>query len=738
MNFSNVPSEMKAFPNWVAWRYETVQGRSKQTKIPYSPTTGRRADSTHMGDWASFPKAYEFYQGGFDGLGFMFSGSPFAGVDFDELNEDAHRWIQWLNSYTEASPSGRGVHVIVRGAVPAGKRRGPIEVYSEGRYFTVTGEQLGNNAVREVDLGPLFVELGGQREAPQQFSFISPTSQSDEAVLRQASHAQNAEKFKSLWMGGIDSHGNDHSAADQALMNILAFYTQDTEQLKRMFRISGLGQRKKAHREDYLDRTIRKAFDQLLPVVKFEREPHQGIASQPSLSLAPAPLGGADSIIPNPGGMVGEIAEFIYRSAPVPIWDIAIAGALGLMSGICARSFSISGKGLNQYIVLLAKTGRGKEAMASGIAKLFRIVSNTEPAFQMFAGPSRIASGPALLKRLQSPIPSFLSIMAEMGHWMQELCGPRATANDKVLRSMILDLYSKSGPNDMLQPLIYSDTTKNTLPVRSPGVTILGESTPSQFYEALDLSVVEMGLLPRMLIIEYTGPRAPYNEEHESYQANPDFISRLTELCAYSLKMNNRNENSPVQLSWECQALDRQFRAHCDERINTDEGISVELWNRAHMKVLKTAAVLAVGNNPYQPAITPSEYNWALSLVQRDIERVSTRFESGQTGNQSNVSRQTSDIEKVLRDFLDPSKQISEKRADPAARSSGYISHGYIRYRLSQISSYSRSGDSSKVNLAIDISIKQCMESGILTKSVVKLPNGGNATYYGINAELVK
>ena len=45
--------------------------------------------------------------------------------------------------YIEASPSGTGIHIIVRGAVrDGGIRKGKVEMYSRGRFFTITGEIL--------------------------------------------------------------------------------------------------------------------------------------------------------------------------------------------------------------------------------------------------------------------------------------------------------------------------------------------------------------------------------------------------------------------------------------------------------------------------------------------------------------------------------------------------------------------------------------------------------------------
>lgn len=102
----------------------------------------------------------------------------------------------------------------------------------------------------------------------------------------------------------------------------------------------------------------------------------------------------------NPEGLLGDIAEYFYESAPRPSKLISIAGAIGFFAGIVGRGYNISGTGLNQYILVLAPTGSGKEAMASGIDRLIVEIRKQVPAVSDFMGPAEIASGPALLKYL--------------------------------------------------------------------------------------------------------------------------------------------------------------------------------------------------------------------------------------------------------------------------------------------------------------------------------------------------
>ncbi len=168
-----IPASLRELPQWVCWRYITRGG--KATKCPVNPQSGRRASSTNPSTWASFDEAVAAWQRdeGCAGVGFVFSADdPFTGIDLDECINDrgnlvdgAREIVKSLNSYTEVSPSGRGVKVFIVGIKPAGSRSRSrkvtgfreIEIYSEKRFFTVTGRHLPGTP-RDITLQELRIE----------------------------------------------------------------------------------------------------------------------------------------------------------------------------------------------------------------------------------------------------------------------------------------------------------------------------------------------------------------------------------------------------------------------------------------------------------------------------------------------------------------------------------------------------------------------------------------------------
>jgi len=744
----NVPADMRDYHQWVVWRYEDRDG-TKPTKVPYDPKTGRLASVSDAATWGTFEQVMTALgSGNWSGAGFVFTEhDPFAGVDLDDTAGDENalrvqlKIYQMFNSYAERSPSGKGLHIIVRGHVHGGRRRGKIELYSSGRFFTVTGDVFNDAPIaeRQTLVSTLWHELGGHIEQHNVSGDIVEKL-TDAEVIEKASNAVNGEKFMRLHSGDWHNDYPSQSEADQAYMNFLAFYSQHRTQLMRLFRQSPLGQREKAQRNGYLNYTINRAFDHMLPPIDAEGvfneaervvaaeqakraapvgtppqidlsaqiaramtppapKPIDGQAEIPAAPAQPAPAPVVASITPPPG-LVGELADFIYRSAPRPVPEIAIAAAIGLMSGVCGRSFNVSATGLNNYVLMLAPTGTGKEAMQSGIEKFMSYVMrggladdtglNTMPAVREFIGPAEISSGQALLKYIGKQR-SFCSVVGEFGLTMQRLAHPRASSSEIMLKKVLLDLYNKSGSGNVLRPTIYSDKEKNTDDVLSPAFTLLGESTPETYYSNLDESLISDGLLPRFLTIEYGGARPQFNEAHAYAVPSMDLVKRFCDLCDNSLRLNSHNMAVAVEYTPEADTFLREVDRYADSQINVpDQREAIRhLWNRAHIKTLKLAGLIAVGcadhgnTDRVSVVITKDVAEWAYALIERDIRSITRKFEMGEVGKNSEESKQVSDIIRVVNQYLtQPFEAVVKYGAKRAMHADHIVPYTFIQRRL--------------------------------------------------------
>lgn len=727
-DYHKIPKELQILPQWICWRLEDKGGK-KPTKVPYSSQSGKPADVTNSLTWGSFEQAVSYAENNpnmVDGIGFVFTDNdPYAFIDFDAPDESIkedhsvimQRQIQLFNefdSYAERSPSGNGLHIIVKGKILSGRRRSCIEIYSSERYATFTGDVYRDAPIREHNelLNVLYTRMGEGRANTTNYGYYAdvPQTEEDSQVIEQALAAVNGEKFEALLRGPWQDYYPSQSEADFAFVDIIAFYTQNRDQIKRIFRNSQLGQRDKAKRDDYVAYMLNKCFDRMLPPVDIDglrNQMEEALArlkekqlqesnsykvtetvQEVDTTLTPITEGSPYTV---PAGLVGDIARFIYAQSIRPVPEIALAAAIGLVAGIVGRSYNISGTGLNQYVLLLAATGNGKEAMAGGIDKLMSEVHRTVPSSTDFMGPGAIASQQALIKYLSRETPSFVTVLGEFGIELQMMSSPFAPDHKKGLLKMMLDLYNKSGEGKILRPSIYSDKEKNTGIVRSPGFTMLGESTPEEFYKALNEQMITSGLLPRFTMIEYHGKRPPMNENHMNVKPDFSLIERLSSLCAHSLMLNSQNKAIHVQVNEDAKNMLKSFNQYCDDMINnSDREVRRHLWNRAHVKALKLAALIATGISPYHPEIDGNTASWAINVIIADVKNILNRFDAGDIGVDNDENDQLKEITRVIHDYLtQPWSEVIKYSTSPAIlHNERIIPYSYIQRRCGNLSAF--------------------------------------------------
>jgi putative DNA primase/helicase len=345
-NLACLPADLIARPQWVLWRgadcVNQQTGEMKLNKIPMNPHDLTNADTTDPLTWGTFdacvaalPVALEewetenpaAYRGG--GVGYVFAADdPYVGIDLDgcvnsttgEIADWAQDRMTQLTSYTEITPSGTGLHILVQGTLPPkGRRKDPIEMYNYARFFTMTGWRVPESAptieaspgplaalwcdlfgptightvwlldeqgnVTNVDRKPwrilriepdpsgepyaIFAEAAtgwplmrceraaGVQEQP------TPPLFDDATLIDRAQHAANGGKVQRLAAGEWQQDYTSPSEADLALCMLLAFWTQDPAQIDRVFRQWGLMRAKwdeQRGAQTYGQRTIAEAL----------------------------------------------------------------------------------------------------------------------------------------------------------------------------------------------------------------------------------------------------------------------------------------------------------------------------------------------------------------------------------------------------------------------------------------------------------------------------------------------
>ena len=261
--YEKIPEELKKCPQWVCWRSEPdPNSHSGIKKIPINPRTGGQAMSNNPETWSDFQTAVQASRN-YSGIGFMFSGSGYFGVDLDDCLPEidgfyrgeknfVSDFVDCLKSYTELSQSCRGLHIICRGKLPEGARRkGKFEMYDKGRYFIMTGNPLDPDDVLPVadcteSIKPLHKKYLSEDKPKKSVSVPAvsmpeiPVNMPVYEIISKAMASKSGEKFKRLFSGDFSDYPSQ-SEADMAFCNMLAFWCgRDTDKMDEIFRQSGL------------------------------------------------------------------------------------------------------------------------------------------------------------------------------------------------------------------------------------------------------------------------------------------------------------------------------------------------------------------------------------------------------------------------------------------------------------------------------------------------------------------
>jgi hypothetical protein len=418
----NIPAELRARPQWVAWRWEETKD-GKSTKVPYRADGSARASSTDPSTWTSFEDAHAALDwGDVAGVGYVFSpDDPYCGIDFDDcledgrLHPDAAALVLALDSFTEVSPSGTGVKTICRGRLngfphhKTGKVpwEGALETYDSARFWTITGKPLRGTPLtieaRQAELDDVLARIWPKRETPPQAAAAvgAGLDADDEELLRRAFGARNGVDVERLYRGDASGYGSQ-SEADLALCGALAFWCgPEVARIDGLFRRSGLMREKWDSRRGestYGAQTIAQALEG-------KTEFYSGPSTRATAATPPAAVSASDWPAPPAEaayhGLAGEIVRAIEphsEADPVALLSqllLAFGSQIGRHAHCLVEADEHYG---NLFATLVGSTAHGRKGTSWGHIRR-QILQVDESANERID--SGLSSGEGLIYRLR-------------------------------------------------------------------------------------------------------------------------------------------------------------------------------------------------------------------------------------------------------------------------------------------------------------------------------------------------
>lgn len=574
IDLEKIPPELKARPQWVVWREETREG--EKTKVPYNPADPERmAKANDPSTWGGFEKALSVAQAnGFSGVGFEFA-SPHCGLDLDKCRDPetgqvkycAGILIDFLDSYTELSPSKTGFHAIIKGRLPEGAKHTKLskcgwklEVYDARRYFTMTGDHLEGAPLtiedQQAELTALHKEVFGEekKEAPRPPGPSPTTNLADSELIDLAHRAINREKFGRLWRGDITDYGDDDSRADLALCGLLAFWTGgDAARMDRLFRQSGLyrnpGREKKWDRKTagstYGMNTIKKAISkatefytpggQRPPEPTPERQ-KQGTAAT-AVTGKPTPIITASPFWPQEvmTGAAGMFARTYadYLETPMQFLFMSYLTSLGhvIVDKIILQSEVDPQPRL--FVVHLGESSDSRKSTSISKTESFFHETITEDDFNVLWG---VGSAEGLAKCFEKNN-KVLLILDELQSLIQKM---RIDAS--VLLPCINTLFEGNR--------FYNITKKHDIQLDDAKLCLLAASTLDTYRNLFTSSFTNIGFINRLFIVigdsqrKFSIPNRIPENERESLKADLRevlaFVGELSRNGCYSIPITSQ------------------------------------------------------------------------------------------------------------------------------------------------------------------------------------------------------
>lgn len=477
--WEQVPSQLKELPNWVCW---------DKSKRPIDPKNGRAARANDSTTWGTYKQAVDHYRRHKDqnvrGIGFEFGDSGYAGIDLDDCRDrttgDIEPWaskiIEELKSYTEISASGKGIHVIVKGKLPEGKRRnGNVEMYDQGRYFIVTGKHLEGTPVEIKGRGRTLKEVHRKfmgSESPPSTVTVKEVDQDVAKIVDEAMSGQNGEDFARLWKGEWEGRYQSQSEADLALCSHLAIWAGNNPALiDRAFRKSGL-YRDKWDKDHYREATIAKVLprNHESPIVP---------VTTPIIETTKA-----EQFPDIMDGLAGEFAQ-LYSScleAPKHFFYMAFLTCFGIYLGTRFHLDTEVSQEPRLYTLLLGESANDRKSTA--ITKTIDFFKLVQKNFAISYG---VNSAEGLAERLREN-PSLLLIFDEFKTFVSKT---------KIESSVLLPCV-----NTLFESNRYESRTKNAgLRIENAHLSIIGASTIQTHERTWDSRFTDIGFTNRLFIV---------------------------------------------------------------------------------------------------------------------------------------------------------------------------------------------------------------------------------------------
>lgn len=631
-NPDQIPAELKSIPQWIVWFTEYDPQSEKWTKIPRQPAFtnigASKNKKTHFSDFDTAYAAYQKYPY-LGGVGFVLTpDTPFVFFDLDHcvndgfVSPDAQDVIDSVGSYTELSPSGKGIRIICRGKLPGkqiNNHRLKRELYDgqKNSFLTITGQTFINNKIVSAQQQVNFFYKEWDTHSTDEKSIISfkkdfiadvDLSNLPPHTLRLI-HGENWSSFPSrsevLFVVCIDMLKAGYSTDD-----ILSVTTDDNYPISQVAE-SRRHNNRESQRVWVSNYSLSKAMTIYNEWLKTESIDISSIIDNTVLKNAIDPYIKPQqhpiSLLRLPG-ILGEIEDYYNATAKIPQPMFAQQTALGLLSVKLGRRFkTVFSDYSSLYFCNLTKSTNGKEHIKTTTEKILDAWGNKD----LIAGDGYTSAGAVISALKEKPV--HISIIDEFGLYLEA----SNNRNNHIGRSANTALMECIGRlNGEVRSKNYSTHgVKNSAvaeTIVNPAITLHGLTTPATFYKHLTLDLIQDGFFGRFITVHSKAHRVPPRKVRE-LPVSKSIIewgnaidSRIHDaLNVFFLNSAAIGEQVIIDVSPDAEDVLTTFSCEMVELMNSleSEGIDV-IAGRAGEFAGRLALIIELAIDPYATCIS--------------------------------------------------------------------------------------------------------------------------------------
>lgn len=635
---NRIPDELRDLNRWHCWALDAG------TKIPVQ-VNGRPAKSNDPNTWTDFYSALTASKH-FTGIAFEL-GDPYCGIDLDNCLDDKGMLRSWALpivsrldgvAYAEISPSGNGIKFITRARKTAGARcvcrfdddKQQLEAYDRTRFWTITGNVYAGNT--EIGEGQEVVNWICEtyltpKPEPVSVPTVSIPLTSDLHVragryVDGATPAMKGDRNNAAFrLAGhlhamVDDFGNRPDSS--TVLNFVRLWNSrnpeplpdsEIEQVVQSAAVNGTPREIKRPEIHIPEESSDVDLSGILGMGTKSGESSLGETLAPE--NVPAEFPAECLEVP---GLIGELVSHNLRTAHYPLPELALAGALSLMSTLTGGKVTGLRARTNLYVVGLAPSGGGKDHSR----KLNRQVL-LQTGHSHMCGPERIGSHAGIVSALAENWNTLFQI-DEIGRLLATMQNAQMSPHLYNIASVLMQLYSSA--DSIWQADAYGDR-KKVKRLEYPHCVVYGSSVPDGFWEGLTKSNLTDGLIGRFLIFE--------EPEYVDYQdpADEDMPESVLTRALSWLELRNHEGNLAGTSSHEAahphvieadeDAGDRlkQHAIDISLRRKREDPVRAAIWSRAAEKTNKLALLFAASRwtkDAEWPSVTLQDADLAVRL----------------------------------------------------------------------------------------------------------------------------